>query len=86
MAIEYGTTWICGSHRRLATPVRCNGEDRVRHSGPGDQDWCGSQRFTQRDVSEVDRGTVLAALTGETQNHSAKAAATREDEGHGTGQ
>ncbi len=64
-APELGTTYLCGSHNRRAVPVRHDGEDRVRHSGPGDQDWCPSQRFTERVVREVDRAAVLAQLTGE---------------------
>ena len=32
---ELGTTYLCRSHNRLTIPVLEEGEDRMRHSGPG---------------------------------------------------
>ena len=64
-APELGTTYLCRSHGRRSAPAWYKGERRMRHAGPGDYDWCFSQRFTKREVSEVDRETVLAQLTGE---------------------
>ena len=60
---ELGTTWKCGQHGRLAIPVLYEGEPRIRHAGACDTDWCRSQRLIERQVREVARETVLAALT-----------------------
>ncbi len=59
-----GTTWKCGIHGRLSIPVWVEGEKRIRHAGPGDHDWCPSQRLRERVVSDVSRDEVLATLTG----------------------
>ena len=66
---QLGTTWLCGTHNRLVVPVWFEGEKRMRHAGTGDHAWCGSARFTQRVVLEVDRETALAALAGEDGDH-----------------
>ena len=60
--VELGTTYVCGIHGRLSIPVWVDGEKRIQHAGPSDHDWCGSQRLIERQVREVDRETVLAAL------------------------
>ena len=64
-----GTTWKCGQHGRLAIPVLFEGEPRIRHAGPSDHDWCGSQVLTERVVREVSRDEVLASLAGEDKEH-----------------
>ena len=60
---ELGTTYLCGAHGFLSTAVLYKGEIRMRHDG--DQAWCLSKRFTERQVRVVDRETALASLTGE---------------------
>ena len=67
--LEPGTTYICGTHHRLTVPVRFGGGARMRHAGSGDHAWCGSERFTERTVREVDRETALGALAGEDGDH-----------------
>ena len=81
-APELGTTYLCRSHGRRSAPAWYKGEKRMRHAGPGDYDWCFSQRFTERVVREVDRADVLAQLAGEgPENESAQPAAIGEDGG-----
>ena len=62
---QLGTTYLCGTHGRLTVPVRFGEEARMRHAGSGDHAWCGSERFTERRVREVDRETALAGKDGE---------------------